>query len=620
MKIGTQISLAFGAVLGMIALIEIVALVGFSSASHGFSDYRRLANESNVAGRVQANMLLVRLNAKEFILSRSNDAATEFERRFEILEEMVSDALASLEGHDPAHTQSMRLVEGLLSDYRTNFEKLSALLLEQDAIVADRLDPTGLAMREELTAIVESAYADGDQKAAYLAGRVEEELLLGRLYLMKFLNNGSEVDVDRAMEELGPVMQPLVEELDTELQNRDRRMLFEAFVSAREEYLEATRAIRDLISRRNTIIDSQLDVIGPKVAEHAENIKLDIQRQQNAFESAQIKAADQRFITFLATAVLTALGALALGIFLVRAIKRPLGGEPAELDRIAREIASGKLGGSLERSGGTTGIWRSLADLKDKLVTIMGDVSNTTSILEASGGIASGNARLKSRTEEQAASVTETISCMQAMTVTVKENAGNAVSASDLADQTRDSAKAGGTIVQNAIDAMHEITASSEKIADIIGVVNEISFQTNLLALNAAVEAARAGESGRGFAVVASEVRALAQRSADAGDEIKALIEESVRKIAQGSALVNSSGTTLEEIVGNVQRVSDLITRMENSCRQQSVSIDEINQTMAVMDRMTQENADFVEEVTGASVSLEREIGQLAQRIGYFSF
>ena len=619
MKIGTQISLAFGAVLALVALIEGVALLGLSSANHGFEDYRRLAQEANVAGRVQANMLLVRLNAKEYTLSRSEAAAEEFERRFALLETMLEEAIAAMEDHDPEHMDVMRLIASSVEDYREGFAELAALLDEQDRIVAERLDPNGLAMRENLTSIVESAYADRDQSAAYLAGRVQEELLLGRLYVAKFLGGGREEDVAHALEKLGPTMEPRIAQLGEELQNPERRALFEAFVRARADYLGASRDIRELVREREAIIATRLDVIGPAIAEHAETVKLEIQEQQGIFEEAQLAVGRRSLAAFIVTALISAAGALVLGVVLVRAVKRPLGGEPAELEQAAREIADGDLGGPFASREGDTGIRRALAEMKGKLVTIVGDVSNTTAILAASGGIASGNAKLRSRTEEQAASVTETVSCMQAMTTMVKENARNALEASDLADSTRDSARAGGTIVQNAIDAMGEITTSSEKIGDIISVVNEISFQTNLLALNAAVEAARAGESGRGFAVVASEVRALAQRSAEAAGEIKALIEESVKKVDQGSALVNSSGATLEEIVASVQQVSDIVSTMEGSSKQQSVSIDEINQAMEVMDRMTQENADIVEEVTGASVSLEREIAQLARRIGFFS-
>ena len=174
-------------------------------------------------------MLMVRLNAKEFILSRSEAAAAEFERRFALLEELVAEALASMEDHDPAHAEPMRRIAASVGDYRTNFEELSVQLLERDEIVSTRLDPTGLAMREKLTAIVESAYADGDQTAAYLAGRLQERLLLGRLYVTKFLNTGRQAHIARALDELGPGMETHVATLDAELQNPERRALFTAF-------------------------------------------------------------------------------------------------------------------------------------------------------------------------------------------------------------------------------------------------------------------------------------------------------------------------------------------------------------------------------------------------------
>ena len=215
--------------------------------------------------------------------------------------------------------------------------------------------------------------------------------------------------------------------------------------------------------------------------------------------------------------------------------------------------------------------------------------------------ISAGHINLSKRTEEQSASLEETASSMEHMTTTVKQNAANAGQANQLAIAARGQAESGGTVVGKAMRAMSEINDSSRKIADIIGVIDEIAFQTNLLALNAAVEAARAGEQGRGFAVVASEVRSLAGRSATAAKEIKALIQDSVRKVEDGSTLVTESGHTLEQIVVSVKKVSDIVAEIAAASREQSSGIEQVNRAVMQMDELTQQNATLVEQATAAS-------------------
>ncbi len=215
--------------------------------------------------------------------------------------------------------------------------------------------------------------------------------------------------------------------------------------------------------------------------------------------------------------------------------------------------------------------------------------------------ISTGNENLSQRTEEQSSSLEETASSMEEMTTTVKQNADNASQANQLALAAREQAEKGGVIVNQAITAMSEINQSSRKIADIIGVIDEIAFQTNLLALNAAVEAARAGEQGRGFAVVASEVRSLAGRSATAAKEIKGLIQDSVRKVEDGSARVTQSGHTLEEIVASVKKVSDIVAEIAAASREQSSGIEQVNRAVMQMDELTQQNATVVEQATTAA-------------------
>lgn len=256
----------------------------------------------------------------------------------------------------------------------------------------------------------------------------------------------------------------------------------------------------------------------------------------------------------------------------------------------------------------------------DKLTEVINRI-NTSATLVASGAeeISQGNADLSQRTEEQASSLEETASSMEEMTSTVRQNADNAKEVNELAEETRTKAQKGGEVVNRAVTSMSAINESSKKIADIIGVIDEIAFQTNLLALNAAVEAARAGEQGRGFAVVAGEVRNLAQRSAAAAKEIKELIRDSVGKVEDGTLLVNESGSTLQEIVTAVQRVTAMISDIAQASEEQSSGIEQVNKAIAQMDEMTQQNAALVEEASAAGESMAEQANDMRRLLNFFS-
>nr|WP_282099383.1 methyl-accepting chemotaxis protein [Deefgea sp. CFH1-16] len=255
----------------------------------------------------------------------------------------------------------------------------------------------------------------------------------------------------------------------------------------------------------------------------------------------------------------------------------------------------------------------------ERLAEIVANIKEAASTINvASQEIAAGNSNLSSRTEQQAASLEETASSMEELTSTVKQNAENARQANQLAIGASDIAVKGGDVVGQVVSTMADINDSAKKIVDIISVIDGIAFQTNILALNAAVEAARAGEQGRGFAVVASEVRNLAQRSAGAAKEIKTLIGDSVLKVEAGSKLVDQAGHTMQDVVGAVRRVTDIMSEISAASSEQSAGIEQVNQAITHMDENTQQNAALVEEAAAAAESLEEQASNLTQTVAIF--
>jgi len=300
-----------------------------------------------------------------------------------------------------------------------------------------------------------------------------------------------------------------------------------------------------------------------------------------------------------------------------RGITRPIN----EAVRVARRVAEGDLSGRIEvQSSNETGqLMQALKDMNESLQRIVTQVrSGTETIAAASTQIASGNQDLSSRTEQQASSLQETASSMEELSSTVRQNADNARQANMLAQTASEVAVKGGAVVSKVVETMGSIDGSAKKIAQITSVIDGIAFQTNILALNAAVEAARAGEQGRGFAVVAAEVRGLAQRSATAAKEIKALIDDSVEKVTAGSKLVDEAGSTMQEVVASVRRVTDIMDEIASSSLEQNSGIEQISNAVARIDEVTHQNAALVEEAAAAAEELHKQADSLAEMVTVF--
>ncbi|MBV8635166.1 MAG: MCP four helix bundle domain-containing protein [Burkholderiaceae bacterium] len=365
------------------------------------------------------------------------------------------------------------------------------------------------------------------------------------------------------------------------------------------------------------IYKSKMAVLGPKVHEVLGKLtKLQIDVAAEEYAKAGATKASTVWISVLVT-----LGAIALGIVLAWAITKSITAPVAEALQFAQAVAAGDLTSKLKSTGRDeiAALMTALRDMNDGLVRIVSQVRQSSdSIATGSAQIATGNADLSQRTEEQASNLEETAASMEQMNSTVKQNADTAQTATQLASSASAVAARGGEVVGQVVATMDEITASSKKITDIIGVIDGIAFQTNILALNAAVEAARAGEQGRGFAVVASEVRSLAQRSAEAAREIKALISQSTEKVETGARLVGEAGSTMDDIVSQVRKVADLIGEIGAATLEQTQGIGQVSEAVNQLDQVTQQNAALVEESAAAAESLKHQAANLADVVNIF--
>ena len=411
-------------------------------------------------------------------------------------------------------------------------------------------------------------------------------------------------------------------ELEASVDTDRGRALLATIADRRKAYLESRTQLQEYLkSSDQPAVESTLKQKLLPASDTYLAAMVDLQKYEEgqANERGDVVRADVRMaMTMLALLVAASL-AVGIGgaVAITRSVTRPL----QEAVATAEVIAANDLSQSLhsERKDELGDLLRALGRMQTALRQMVQQVrTSTDSISTASAEIATGNQDLSARTEQTAANLQQAAASMEELTGTVRQSADSARQANQLAASAAEVAARGGEVVSQVVSTMDEINASSKKIADIIGVIDGIAFQTNILALNAAVEAARAGEQGRGFAVVAGEVRNLAQRSAEAAKEIKALIGASVDKVESGSRLVANAGQTMQEIVGSVQRVTDIIGEITAASSEQSDGIGQVNTSVVHLDRMTQQNAALVEESAAAAESLKEQAVKLANVIGSF--
>ena len=406
----------------------------------------------------------------------------------------------------------------------------------------------------------------------------------------------------------------------------EEKTLADAFAQARSRYEKegllptADAMLANDATAAADIYKTKLSPLAPAVQDGIQKLtQVQLDEAKKEYEAAQARYAVVRMLSI--GAILAGMAfAVVFGMAMVRGIGRQLGGEPGEAAELARSVAEGDLSRRIHlKAGDSTSLMAQLSAMQNSLAEVVGNVrQGSEGVTTASSEIAQGNHDLSARTESQASSLEQTASSMEQLSSAVKQNADSARQANQLALNASTVAVKGGRVVAQVVDTMKGINDASRKISEIISVIDGIAFQTNILALNAAVEAARAGEQGRGFAVVASEVRSLAGRSAEAAKEIKNLINASVERVEQGTALVDQAGTTMTEVVDSIRRVTDIMGEISAASDEQASGVAQVGGAVTHMDQVTQQNAALVEEMAAAASSLKSQAQELVQTVAVF--
>ncbi len=616
LKLRTQLNLGFAAVLALLVIVSGTAYWGLTGAFDGFTEYRRQSLNGDRVSEFQDKMLNVRLAVKNFTIYGSDKAVQDYRENFDRM--MAAHKALTENIQNPARKKIVAAIGERAAQYDRAFEQ-TANFVKQREETLKRLIEAGIGVQNVLDGLIDDAAKDKNIELAVLAGALKMQFVSGRYFVLKYIRSHARDDFEKAEEEVIALVDQQ-EKVLGEKAGTGYRARLEQFAKGHEAYKALLPTLLQAIEKPDDLIKNTLDRLGSEITEATEELRNSRKAAQDAL-GPEVQHANEvavEVVTWLST------GAVLLGILLawllVRVIRRPIGGEPAEMAALTQQIAHGDLTVRFADTGNETGIYAAMRDMAGQLKDMVGKVTQATAqVNSAAAEIAQGSGDLAQRTEEQASALEETASSMEELTGTVKQSAENAGQANQLASAARHQAEQGGQVVDQAVTAMNAIHQSSKKIADIIGVIDEIAFQTNLLALNAAVEAARAGEQGRGFAVVASEVRNLAQKTATAAKEIKSLISDSLTKVESGAKLSEETGKAMADMVASIDRVTAIMGDISRATTEQASGIGQVNEAAMQLDRATQENAAFAEKVTAASVLLTHQADTLLEAVSIFN-
>ncbi|CAK3073479.1 methyl-accepting chemotaxis protein [Vibrio crassostreae] len=645
LKISTQLYSSYGLILLLLLIISVSSYIGFNKTHDDFVEYRGLAKDTNLVGRVQANMLIMRLAVLNYINTQSDDSINVYNERRYNMGKFLNEARTEIQQPDRA-----ALVHKVISEidaYDRGFKQVTQLFLERNKIVKEALDPSGLAMRKALSSIIISAYDDNDSEAAFFSAQLQEHLLLARLYANKFLVTNSPEDAKRARDELSEEMPVLINKLEKILQSTTRRDLLNQIINNHNLYVDSFEKVESVITKRNEYINNTLNVIGPFVADEIEKVKLSVKKDQDTL-GPKIQSNTETSLNIIIFISIAAVGLGTLIAFVMpRVIRKPIGGEPRDIEVLVNTIASGDLTNVPELDSSSVGVYRSTLTMANNLKGIIYDINQSASqLLDASNQLGNTSSKVDNSSKSQMMQLELVATAMNEMTATVSEVAQNAVDASNSSNDASKESVRGLQVVNEMNEEMARLVSDIEKVntaitnvqnetknvGGILDVIRGIADQTNLLALNAAIEAARAGEHGRGFSVVADEVRTLATKTQESTNEIQMMIGALQEQAAESVALMNQNSVSAEQTLSKsneanstlvmigqeIAAIQDMNNQIATAAEEQSNVAAEINENIVNVNDFASSTAKDVKENVNTAKSLNVMANRLYDTIRMF--
>jgi methyl-accepting chemotaxis protein len=625
LSLAAKIGGGFGIVILLLVIVSMASWRGLSGVDDGFVSYRGLARDTNLAGRLQANMLMVRLNVIAFFRTGSDEGIQHYNDYVEKMNIFLDEAHKEIK--NPERAAKIDIVTDNMRKYEKAFARVIEIRNERDRIVNEGLRGYGPSMEKDLTEIMDLARENNDADVSYEAGIVLRHMLLGRLYGQKFLATNAPVDFDRVKSELAKVFKG-VDTLDVLLQNPTLRALNVKVKEEAKIYIDAFEALSRIIYERNEIIANTLEKVGPEVAAAVEEVKLSVKKEQDIL-GPLVQAKSQNAIRLnLIVACLAVMLGVVFAIILTRSITGPIqkvvefinkvaGGDFTSSLKIEQQDEVGTMANALNQTtielGAmikdiTAGV-NTLTSSSTELATISTQLSATSedavgranSVASASEEISVNMNSVSAAMEQSSSNVGMVASAAEEMSATVNEIAQNAAKAKTISEDA---------VVQSqqTADKVNELGAAADKIGKVTEVITEISEQTNLLALNATIEAARAGEAGKGFAVVANEIKELAKQTAEATVDIKTQIEgmqgttgATISDIQSISGVINEINEVISTIATAVEEQSAATSEISENVAQASAGISEVNENVAQSSIAVQDVSRDISEISSGS-------------------